>query len=53
MSGLSRMRGALARGVLRLVPAGRRDWVAAVWAEAARCRRAGGGSRGAPAECGW
>jgi hypothetical protein len=34
MSGLSRMRGALARGVLRLVPAGRRDWVAAVWAEA-------------------
>ena len=34
MSGLSRMRGALARGVLWLVPAGRRDWVAAVWAEA-------------------
>ena len=34
MSGLSRVGAAVWRAVARLVPAGRRDWVAAVWAEA-------------------
>jgi len=35
MSGLSRVGAAVRRGMTRLVPAGRRDWVEAVWAEAA------------------
>jgi hypothetical protein len=34
VSGLSRVGAAVWRAVARLVPAGRRDWVAAVWAEA-------------------
>ncbi|HEY7263093.1 MAG TPA: hypothetical protein VH589_16595 [Trebonia sp.] len=34
MKGLSRAGAAARRGVARLVPAGRRDWVEAVWAEA-------------------
>jgi hypothetical protein len=34
MSGLSRVGAAVWRGAVRLVPAGRRDWVEAVWAEA-------------------
>jgi hypothetical protein len=34
MSGLSRAGDAARRGVLRLVPPARRDWVEAVWAEA-------------------
>ncbi len=34
MSGLSRVGAAVWRGAARLVPAERRDWVAAVWAEA-------------------
>jgi hypothetical protein len=34
MSWLSRVSGAAGRGAARLVPAGRRDWVEAVWAEA-------------------
>jgi hypothetical protein len=33
MSGLSRVGAAAWRGAARLVPAGRRDWVEAVWAE--------------------
>ncbi len=33
MSGLSRVGGAARRAAIRLVPAGRRDWVEAVWAE--------------------
>ncbi|HXW46905.1 MAG TPA: hypothetical protein VEL03_19090 [Streptosporangiaceae bacterium] len=35
MTGQGRAVGVLRRGVLRMVPAGRRDWVEAVWAEAA------------------
>jgi hypothetical protein len=34
VSGLSRVGAAMWRGAVRLVPAGRRDWVEAVWAEA-------------------
>ena len=34
MSKLARVMAAAGRGAARLVPAGRRDWVAAVWAEA-------------------
>jgi hypothetical protein len=34
MSGLSRVGAAMRRAAARLVPAGRRDWVEAVWAEA-------------------
>jgi hypothetical protein len=34
MSGLSRVGAAARRGAARLMPAGRRDWVEAVWAEA-------------------
>jgi hypothetical protein len=34
VSGLSRAGAAVRRGAARLVPAGRRDWVEAVWAEA-------------------
>ena len=34
MSGLGRVGAAVRRGAVRLVPAGRRDWVEAVWAEA-------------------
>jgi hypothetical protein len=34
MSGLSRVGAAVRRGAALLVPAGRRDWVEAVWAEA-------------------
>ncbi len=34
MSGLSRVGAAVWRGLVRLVPAGRRDWAEAVWAEA-------------------
>jgi hypothetical protein len=34
MSGLGRVGAAIRRGAARLVPAGRRDWVEAVWAEA-------------------
>jgi hypothetical protein len=34
VSGLNRVGAAVWRAVARLVPAGRRDWVAAVWAEA-------------------
>ena len=34
MGKLSRAAGAAGRGTLRLVAGGRRDWVAAVWAEA-------------------
>jgi hypothetical protein len=35
VSGLGRAAAAVRRGAVRLVPAGRRDWVEAVWAEAA------------------
>src|SRR5579859_391113 len=34
MSGLSRVMAAAGRGLARLLPAGRRDWIEAVWAEA-------------------
>ena len=34
MSGLSRVMAAAGRGLARLLPAGRRDWLEAVWAEA-------------------
>jgi hypothetical protein len=34
VSGLGRVGAAVRRGAVRLVPAGRRDWVEAVWAEA-------------------
>jgi hypothetical protein len=34
MSGLGRVGAAVRRGATHLVPAARRDWVEAVWAEA-------------------
>ena len=34
MNRLNRMAAAARHGAVRLLPAGRRDWVAAVWAEA-------------------
>ena len=42
----------LGRAGARLVPAGRRDWAEAVWAEARECRRAGRGWPGGRAEHG-
>ena len=39
----------LARAVLRLIPAQRRDWAEALWAEAGQAPTGGPGWRGGPA----
>jgi len=49
MSKLTRVMAAVARALAWLLPAGRRDWVAAVWAEAHEARRDWPGWPGGPA----
>jgi hypothetical protein len=50
-AGLGAAAAAAGRGMLRLVPAARRDWAEAIWPRRTRCRRAGRGWPGGRAVC--